>query len=253
MHVRPVRIGLATMEGRQECLHATLSTLVTQGAAIFVYLNEVRKPSWARDFPSVTWTEGVDLGDAGKFHFAKSFSGVYLTCDDDILYPPDHVEILARFVAETPRAAYSWHGSNLRSCFTHYYAQQSREVFPYYGEVPSLTRVDVLGTGAAAFDSTVLNRAPSLARRRGVVDIAVSIALKRDGIFRFVIPHAAGRMRPVPGWERRESISSSSRRADGSRMDLAVAATQLIYEHGPWLCGDLPPAPGSSETRHTHP
>ena len=54
----------------------------------------------------------------GKFSFLEDFSGLYFTCDDDIVYPKYYIKSLKYYLKLNDyRAAVGWHGAILSDNF----------------------------------------------------------------------------------------------------------------------------------------
>src|SRR5699024_3965033 len=88
-----VRVGIASMPGREETLAKVLYRIAPQADEVLVYLNNMETvPQECSTVPdNVHFFTGPDLGDRGKFRFLEGFSGYYLTVDDDIEYSRYHV------------------------------------------------------------------------------------------------------------------------------------------------------------------
>jgi hypothetical protein len=92
-----------------------------------------------------------DYGDAGKFYAARNFRGYYLSCDDDIVYPHNHVESMINSIEKyNKKAIVGYHGVIINNLnFKSYYS--SRRVYHFNSELEKDTLVHILGTGILGF------------------------------------------------------------------------------------------------------
>mmetsp|Transcript_17530 Transcript_17530/g.36403 ORF Transcript_17530/g.36403 Transcript_17530/m.36403 type:complete len:236 (+) Transcript_17530:578-1285(+) len=122
----------------ERSLHLVMSSLASQVDQIVVYLDNYEfVPLFLQGRPWITvvhngsLTNGASMGDAGKFLVLDGpSSSIILTCDDDILYPSNYVDVMIAHLRALPwPAAVGVHGVVLQSSTigrNGYYA--SREV-----------------------------------------------------------------------------------------------------------------------------
>lgn len=130
-----VVVGMATFGPRESMARSTARTLEEQGAEVFLYDNSVRP----------------DLTDNGKFHalsIATTTPCVYLTCDDDLYYPPDYVSRCVKEVMEHG-CIITFHGRQLLGKGRGYY--RGHKTYRCLREEKDLVEIDVPGTGVTAF------------------------------------------------------------------------------------------------------
>ena len=128
-----VRIGIATMPGRELGLQRVLEILAPQADEIFVYLNGMTEVPESLPIKSnVRYFVGPDYGDRAKFLFLQDFNGYYLTCDDDIAYASYHVKsIIDGIERYGRRAVVGWHGSIFSPDFSEFYNAKHRRVLSF--------------------------------------------------------------------------------------------------------------------------
>jgi hypothetical protein len=134
-------IGMATFGGREEVREKAIESLKGQGAEIRVYDNSKEK---------------INLTDNGKFFFLKDYSEpiIYLSCDDDILYPPTYVKDMVQAI-KTHKTIVTHHGRILLGLDRNYYLGHLG--FRCLGDVQCDKFIHVAGTGVTGFDTSYFN------------------------------------------------------------------------------------------------
>lgn len=131
-------VGLATFEGREKSLKDAVKSLEGQVDEIFIYDNSKNK----------------DVKDNGKFYGLTQIKEpcVYLTCDDDIIYPPDYVESILGGINEF-KCIVTHHGKSINSKD---YLEDSKS---YHFSVRNYKNIelDVAGTGITGFRTDYFN------------------------------------------------------------------------------------------------
>jgi hypothetical protein len=136
-----VIIGIATMQGREASLKATLRSLTGQADQIRIYNNAERE---------------VDYTDNGKFYFLKEYNEpiYYLSCDDDLIYPPTYVRDMVDAINRTGTIV-THHGRILRDIGRSYY--RGHKVFQCLRDNRTECEIDVAGTGVCGFRTDYFN------------------------------------------------------------------------------------------------
>ncbi|HWW87825.1 MAG TPA: hypothetical protein VNZ26_29710 [Vicinamibacterales bacterium] len=157
----PIVAGMATMPSRGETLPLALASIIGQVDRLYLYLDgHDEVPSSIREQPKVTpilSRHVPDLRGAGKLLglTLEPAQGLFVSVDDDILYPDDYVASLCEGLrAQDYRAVVGYHGSILTRPFIRY--SESRTVFYFAEALRSACRVDVLGAGTVMFAPEVL-------------------------------------------------------------------------------------------------
>jgi FkbM family methyltransferase len=230
-----VRIGIATMPGREAGLQIVLNRLSPQADEIFVYLNRFEAvPPGLSYGENVRFFTGPDEGDRGKFLFANGFEGYYLTCDDDIEYPSFYVSHLVDGIERYGRrAAVGWHGSIFQPNFSDYYDAKSRRVLAYYSKRSDDTPVHLLGTGAAGFHTSTISVDRSDFQVPNMGDVWLALKAQKLGIPMVVLAHDGGLANPID--RTAPSISNASLHKSGAdHLDVRRHVTSVVKAHRPW-------------------
>ncbi|MCL0121589.1 FkbM family methyltransferase [Corynebacterium pygosceleis] len=231
-----VRVGIASMPGREAGLATVVSILHQQADEIFVYLNGMEEiPPALPSFPNVRYVFGPDLGDRGKFAFLEGFNGYYLTCDDDIAYAPFHVDSLIDGIERYNReAVVGWHGSIFKPGFEKFYDAQSRQVLSFRFLRGRDTPVHLLGTGVCGFHTDTLRISLDDFIYPNMADAFVAVAAKEQGVPMVVLKHGKDDATPI---EVGPSISTVSLGRDVDKnggLDVAATVTDIVKKNQPW-------------------
>lgn len=99
---------VVTMPGRP--LEQVLASLRPQVDELAVYCNGFDSvPKSAALADHVHCDPGNHLGASAKFYLTRQWNGIYLACDDDLLYPPDYAQVMRDAVRQ-------WDGQALVTC-----------------------------------------------------------------------------------------------------------------------------------------
>jgi len=132
-----------------------------------------------------------DRGDVGKFYFADEPNQLYLSCDDDLLYPKDYVSSLkSSFEKYGRKSVLTYHGSLLRSPMFNYYA--CRTSYACLREHVGDSHVDIGGSGVMAFYTAELIVDLDFFEHPNMSDIYISILSKQQGFPIIVLEHRQG-------------------------------------------------------------
>lgn len=238
-----VRIGIASMPGREAALLQVLRILSPQADEIFVYLNGMDEvPSGFDGIRNVRFFTGEDLGDRAKFLFLEGFDGYYLTCDDDIEYARFHVaSIIDGIERYARRAVVGWHGSLFSDDFEQFYEAKSRKVLSFRFLRGKDTGVHLLGTGVCGFHTDTVRPTMDEFVHPNMADAFLAIHAQRREVPMVVLAHKGGEAMPIdtPG-----SISAASLGKDArgkAAFDVAGTVTRLVKEQMPWRTFEAEP------------
>lgn len=138
--------------------------------------------------------EPFDLTDLGKFHGLKCFDKpvYYFSCDDDIIYPPDYVAKMIKWIEHFDgNSIVTSHGRKLKGPGRHYY--NDHQQFNCKSFVNGVHRIDVAGTGVTAFRTDKFNPVEVLSSSdRRMADLVFSLEAARAGFPIHVVPHRSG-------------------------------------------------------------
>lgn len=236
-HTEAVHASLASVPWRREQLRRVTESLLSQVDRLRVFLNGYEDvPRFLRS-PKIDVERSQDhgdLGDAGKFFWSGRVQGYHLTCDDDILYPPDYVaRAVAEIEANGRTSAIGFHGSRVLPEFTDYYDDSSRRIYGYESAVGRSTPVHILGTGCLAYHTDTIQVRREDFCEPNMADVWFALLGQRQRVPFLVSSHRAGWIRTLPGTQT-TSIWSSSSANDRGQLDTRERQTRLVLDHMPW-------------------
>jgi len=208
---QPVIIGIATHLGRLSVIKDTIDSLVHQADQIFICLNDldVNSLPWSvNDYGNVGYFEhDRDWGDTGKFspfllENPLESLAYYLTCDDDLIYPPDYVERLVyKIEYYEKRAVVGYHGRKYFSPVESYYRSLRGQIHSGNAEVHRYDArrtedfpVTVIGTGCTGWHSSLVKFTTDDFPLNNMTDIWFSKKLNHFKIPRMVVENEPGRI-----------------------------------------------------------
>jgi len=182
---------MASIACRESAMLRVVASLSPQVDRVRVYLNDY----YAAPLCGLHNVEFVlhpfgDLGDAGKFAF--DVEGYHLSCDDDIVYPPNYAEMMVAAVERYDRQVVcSIHGARVRTPIKSYY-RGGRTVYHCRHDLLADTPAHILGTGVMAYH-TDLVRFDGRAFGNGfMADIWVGLQLQERKIPAVCLAHWQG-------------------------------------------------------------
>lgn len=224
--------GMATVAGNETALRAAVMSLLPQVDRLYLYLNRYQEvPAFLRANSKIiacTDTDGTRFGDAGKFWgLAQSPASVYLTCDDDIVYPPDYAARLATELAACDgQAIVGVHGALIHQPCRGYYDDGSRSVIHFEHALIRRRRVHVVGTGTAAFHSDVVRMTLDDFKHPNMADIWLARYAQQRGLPLFAVPRPERWL--VPLEVLRPTIYQQSSSRTGSAYDNARPQDEVL-------------------------
>ncbi|MET3351798.1 UNVERIFIED_ORG: FkbM family methyltransferase [Arthrobacter sp. UYEF1] len=239
-----VRIGIATMPGREQGLKTVLEALLPQADEIFVYLNgsDVPPSDIAHD-SRVRFFTGPDYGDRGKFLFVDGFDGYYLTCDDDIEYPDFYVDYMIDGIERYERKAIvGWHGSIFSDDFEDYYNSNYRRVLSFSTLRGKDTPVHLLGTGIAGFHTSTMSVEFEDFHYPNMADAFLARKAQWNSVPMVVLRHEKGWAIPIEADAPSISNASLGKGDAVAKFDVRAHVSKLVKDHGTWKINDVKPA-----------
>lgn len=230
-----VRIGIATMTGRETGLESVLQSLTPQADEIMVYLNGMDTvPDNLTRYSNVRFFVGPDYTDRAKFLFLDGFSGYYLTCDDDIKYPPYYVSHIVDAIERYGKSAIvGWHGTLFNPEFEDYYDKTSRTTYTYYSSLAEDTPVHLLGTGAVGMHTSTMPVGFEDFREPNTADIWLALKAQNLGVPMVALAH--GRNWATPVDRDAPSIYNTAKGTAAVRsLNVRTVATETVKQHAPW-------------------
>ncbi len=197
--------GIASMAGNEVTLRAAVMSLLPQVDCLYVYLNGfAQAPRFITEHTKIRYfidTDGVRYGDAGKFWGLEQVEdAVYITCDDDIVYPDDFV---ARMIGELAQsrglAAVGVCGTIMLQSSRGHYARDERVIVDLERALMRRRRVHIVGTSASAFHSTTVKAKLSDFQDIKTVDAWFAEYLLGEGIPAYIVPRKQRWLQPIEG------------------------------------------------------
>lgn len=223
-------VAIATTAERVALLPHSLGSLRPQCDRLHVYLNgHAQVPDVVRELADDWIRSDENEGADRKFRWAHEHDGIYLSCDDDFLYPPDYVARmtgeLARWTAELGRALFvTAHGRSYpprpKDCADRIGASAALNA-----HCPSGQWVNHAGTGVLAWDAAVI-QVPLSYPVRNRSDVQLSAWANARAIPIWTVPHFAGWFKPL----RHEGSSVGLE----SRLERHASTNRLLLEHPEW-------------------
>ncbi|MGF9693382.1 FkbM family methyltransferase [Rhizobium sp. 0TCS1.26] len=233
---RGIFAGMASIPGNEDGLRAAVTSIVPQVDKLFLTLNGFDEaPEFLAGMDKVQYhlePDGARYGDAGKFWGLQfSESSIYLTCDDDIVYPRDYAVRMATELAWTGgKAIVCAHGSLLSQPFENYYDDSSRAVLHFQQSQLHRRYVHVPGTGTCAFHTATFNPALEDFLAPNMADIWVTKFAREGGIPCINVPRQANWLIPIA--VRRPSIYEQSRTKSGGSYDTGDIQSKTLASLG---------------------
>jgi hypothetical protein len=234
-----VFVSVASVPERERGLATVVEALYPQADVLAVYLNGYRRIPKFLHRPGILVAQSRldgDRGDAGKFFWSDRVRGYHLTCDDDVLYPPNYVSSLVEGIeAYGLRAVVGFHGVVLNDTITDYH--RSRTLRPYYRELGGDTPVHLLGTGVCGYHTSAITVQPSDFPLRNMADVWFALLGQRQEVPFLCLGHRAGWLRPQARFQT-PSIYTRSVSTSGH----ISKQTVVMQQQQPWRLFDLPVA-----------
>lgn len=229
---RSIHAGMATVAGNEVALRAAVSSLLPQVDHLHLYLNGFAMvPDFLATNPRVSCTidgDGSTYGDAGKFHGLEGLEdAIYLTCDDDILYPDNYVEHMVAELASTGgRSIVCVHGALMLAPNDDYYGRASRIVFHFREPLIRNRRIHVAGTGTCAFHTETVRMALGDFRHPNMADIWLAEYAQARQIPVYAVSRGPNWLTPIE--IRRPTIYEESQRGSGNHFDTSHRQNEVI-------------------------
>ena len=141
-----ITANLATIKSRRYTLKGVIDSLKNQVDTVRVYAND-----YVPEVKDAEVYTGEDYTDNSKFYWLPESEGIYLSCDDDLIYPPDYVETILEGMKKYTGCWITFHGRKLLGYGLDYY--RGHLVYRCLGDVAGDYELDVPGTGVSAFNT----------------------------------------------------------------------------------------------------
>ncbi len=215
-----VTAQIATVPHRENMLQIVVNSLIDQVDKINVMLNgHEEAPYFLKQLEFHTdkiqyWDMDNSTGDAAKFFRVEQLEGYVFTCDDDIQYPPDYVQVM---IAELKRyenkVILTNHGRTMMPkpvCSIYTDRLGTHHTFL---ETKSM-ELDIGGSGVMAWHTDFFKPKYSEFKRSNMADIWVAKQAKEQGLKIMMNPHPENWFAPLDLNEKEPSIWDSKYQND---------------------------------------
>ena len=181
--------NFATHEARKDSIDEAVASIIDQVHKVRVYYNDYipEDRPWAQ-------VVGPDYTDRSKFYFLQE-NEIYFSCDDDICYPPNYVEMTLEKL-EQHGGVITHHGRKLTGTGRHYY--NGHETFHFKLPVYREGEIDVAGTGVSAFFTNEFMPDIFQYDQDKMVDLLFSLEAAKKGVPITVVPHYKDWLEMIP-------------------------------------------------------
>jgi hypothetical protein len=217
-----ITANLATIEARKDSLQEVVDSLRFQVDKVRVYGNDYQ-PELEGD--NVEVYTGPDYTDNAKFFWLPISKGIYLSCDDDIIYPPDYVETIVKGLKKYPNTWVTFHGRRLKGLNLPYYS--GHDSYPCLRTVPYDYEIHVAGTGVSAFHTDTIKFDPLTWNEYKMADIMASLELAKKGVRVICLAHKIFWLK-ITESSKNQSIFISERRNSKRQDELANVIYELV-------------------------
>ncbi len=210
-----VTANIATYKPRIEngSLKKAVESLIGQVDCVRVYCNGISEQECAALFNQIGCSYVYiidpvkgDLTDNGKFYSLENITEpeIYLTCDDDLIYPPDYVKRVVEAI-ERYKCIVSFHGRQLLGTGMNYYTDH-RAFLALLGVISDV-KGDVVGTGVCGFDTRYFHpKGLAFSPDQKMSDLIFSLEAAKQGKQLGIISHAPNWIKHI---DNKETIHST--------------------------------------------
>jgi hypothetical protein len=194
-------VGMACQPHRADNLLLSAPVLAAQCGALHIHVNG-KVPTILRDLETnydniVLTASRENLGDTAKLSGLSNCEGYYLTVDDDILYPPDYVATMKRYLdAQSRIGILCVHGSTFDPSTVPGFIGR-RKMYDFGAALDQPQRVLMPGTGTACWHKSVFKISEADIRTPNMLDVWVACMAAEQGIPVISVPRPAGWLKPL--------------------------------------------------------
>jgi len=231
MQQRPATLAaLASIPGRAHLLPKALESLRPQVDRIHVYLNGYDSvPECVEHLADEHVLSPENQGAERKLHWSQSFDGVYLTCDDDFIYPEDYVCTMVDAVLRwSSKAIVTAHGRTYKPTARMVHHVVPESLGTLYMDVPHGRFVNHGGTGVMAWDARRIH-VPNTFPARNMADMQVAIWAQMNRVPIWLIPHKKDWLTSLAPLDPKGIFRSSQAEGHARRNRLL---RQYAWQHG---------------------
>lgn len=241
MRSEEIQCSMATIPSRIETLRRVTQLIYGQVDLLRVYLNGFTEVPEFLQRPRIlavcSGEADGDLGDRGKFYWARDASGYQLTIDDDLHYPANYVDrIIAALERYNRRAVVGVHAIRFKDApaeqINSYY--KARNVTHFSLKLDRDEAVHLVGTGTFGYHPEGIHLEPRDFPHPNMADIWVGRQTQRQRVPVVAIARPANWLRPYPT---EGSIFDTASHDDA----IQTEATKAIW---PWVLHKASQSPG---------
>lgn len=188
-----VTAQLASIPDRERLLEHVVNSLLPQVDQLNIMLNNYPKTPAFCDKPKVNvYHLDNSKGDAAKFYGLKDIEGYIFTCDDDLIYPPDYVELTLKELKRHENSVIlSHHGRIMQEKPVSSSYSDRKAAYHWNVEQLNSVQLDIGGTGVMAWHSDTFLPDIKDITIKNMADIWVHGFAKRQGVRIMLCPHPA--------------------------------------------------------------
>lgn len=229
--------ALASIPARAPFLRSVLESLRPHVDRIHVFLNGYDDvPDVVLDLADEHVVSADNGGAERKFWWSDRWTGYYLSCDDDIVYPADYVPAICEAIADHEgQALVTCHGRTYLGTPRAIHEVEPASIGKFHKRVDYGRFVNCGGTGVMGWDAGTV-RVPSQWRDRNMADLQTAVWAQQNAVPIWLIPHRAHWFRPLQLMDPQGIYRTSQR-------ERHVRRNALLVEQGhraPWRLFQLP-------------
>jgi hypothetical protein len=243
--------GMATMPSRSLTFERALASILPQVDRLYVYFDKhAEVPEAYSNHPKIVPllpSKDGEWAACGKLLGLKAQTEpcLYFCLDDDILYPPDYVEVMTQALKRHDwQAIVGVHASRLKTPYLSY--RRDRDVVEFRQPLAVDCCFDILGTGTIAFHTEAFCIDPSDWRYHDMVDLMVAIEAAKCGLPRISIRRPKNYLRPL---DRQQPDSIYVRLAGDDTRETAIMREALRSCSLSWAFSPVAPRDHLGVTR----
>jgi len=186
-----VTVQIASIPEREEILEIVVDSLREQAQQINVMLNNYLKTP---DFLKRSWINVKHLdnskGDGAKFYGLSEAQGYVFTCDDDLIYPENYVELTVNELKKYEnRVILSHHGRIMQEKPVRNSYTDRKAAFHWNVEQLHATELSIGGTGVMCWHSDHFFPDYDKITIKNMADIWIAKFAKEQGVKIMLCPH----------------------------------------------------------------
>ena len=223
--------ALATIPRRVHLLERALASLRPQVDRLHVYLNGYyldQLPACVLEYADAFGFSGQNEGAERKFWWADKHEGIYLSCDDDIVYPDNYVATMKAALAEHG-GIITAHGRTFLGRPATVHNVEPGSIGIYHRRIDNGHPVNHGGTGVMCWDTREVAM-PTEWALQNTADMQVAIWAQNESVPMWLIAHQAN-------WLTSGALHDPESIWHASRVDGHRRRSDLLREHGertPW-------------------